>query len=65
MILLKLNEHEAELIISVLLTKISSIETDNIILRSDIERLKQKLNCSEFPTRSESAAADNGGLLHL
>lgn len=43
MILLKLNEHEAELIISVLLTKISSIETDNIILRSDIKRLKQKL----------------------
>ncbi len=60
MILLKLNEHEAELIISALLTNISAIETDNIILRSDIERLKQKLNCSEFPNSSESEAVDNG-----
>lgn len=67
MIMLKLDERNAEFIISALLGKLLDIDVENIILKdkvekltSKIEELTSKLSCSEFPNNSESGAADNG-----
>lgn len=60
MIMLNLDERDAEIIISALLKRLDSIDVDNIILKNKVETLTEKLNCSEIPNSSESGAADNG-----
>ena len=60
MILLDLNECEAEMVISALFSKIDDLRTDNIILKNKVEKLTEQLNCSEIPNSSESEVDDNG-----
>lgn len=54
MIMLNLDERDAEIIISALLKRLDSIDVDNIILKNKVETLTEKLSCSE------SEAANNG-----
>lgn len=56
MILLDLDEREAEIVISALLNKISDTKTSEIILKCKVEELTEKLSCSENPNNSESEA---------
>ncbi len=60
MILLDLNEREAEMVISALFSKIDDLRADKIILENKVEKLKEQLNCSKIPNSSESGADDNG-----
>lgn len=60
MIMLNLDERDAEIIISALLKRLDSIDVDNIILKNKVETLTEKLSCSEIPNSSESEADNNG-----
>lgn len=67
MIMLNLDERNAELIISALLGKLLNIDVENIIFKDKVEKLTpkieeltSKLSCSEFLNNSESGAVDNG-----
>lgn len=59
MILLELNEREAEIVISALLSKISDFKTSKIILEGKVKELTEKLSCSENPNNLESEAGNN------
>lgn len=60
MILLDLDEREAEIVISALLDKISDMKTSEIILKRKVEELTEKLSYSENPNNSESEVVNNG-----
>lgn len=58
MIMLNLDERDAEIIISALLKKLDSIDVDNIILKGKMEILTKEIE--KISNSSESEAADNG-----
>lgn len=58
MIMLNLDERDAEIIISALLKKLDSIDVDNIILKGKVETLIKEIE--EISNSSESEAANNG-----
>lgn len=58
MIMLNLDERDAEIIISALLKKLDSIDVDNIILKGKAETLTKEIE--KISNSSESEAANNG-----
>lgn len=58
MIMLNLDERDAEIIISALLKKLDSIDVDNIILKGKVETLTKEIE--KISNSSESEAANNG-----
>lgn len=58
MIMLNLDERNAEIIISALLKKLDSIGVDNIILKNKVETITKEIE--KISNSSESEAANNG-----
>lgn len=58
MIMLNLDERNAEIIISALLKKLDSIDVDNIILKNKVETITKEIE--KISNSFESEAANNG-----